>query len=434
MVAKSMIPGRPLELVITLSYHTMQGKAIGSIGMQSSHASLVQAQPLASATIVQSRALFGNLRHDCLSFFEDCEQSKDPTHIEHDASTSPPRLDCLRRRTMVPMPASASKSKAKQVPAQVQDFTALPLRLPQQRSYQREATHYLYLRPNRPRVPTPDTEREIFLVNVPFDSTLQNLRILFADELGGGRVEDVEFEETGAVGKGIKAPAVVGSEGGAGKKSKKRKRGAEEHAEGEGEEVGQLPPTCERPLHRSGATAVLRFVDATSAALALRAASKAAKTGRPAQWPTTAEAEEGEALGEKRYKAHHTLRHPSHTTLQESIETYMTAYTAAEASASAARVRQRAEPDAEGFVTVTRGGRNPAARSAPPPPADDAVGAEGGKKKKKRHKGHVEEGFYRFQVRERKKREHGELARKFEEDEKRVEALRRRRGGRVRPE
>ena len=100
---------------------------------------------------------------------------------------------------MVPMP----KTK---IPSEVQDFIALPLRFPAQPSYPKEATHYLYIRQNAPRIPTDSTPRELFAVNVPIDATLKNLRQLFAEYLGGGRMEDVEFEDASAGrGRGIKA-------------------------------------------------------------------------------------------------------------------------------------------------------------------------------------------------------------------------------------
>lgn len=347
---------------------------------------------------------------------------------------------------MVPTP----KTKAKIV-SEVQDFIVLPLHFPSHTSQSNpnpkvsESTtpHYLYLRPNVPRIPTDDTPRELFLVNVPVDATERSLRLLFAEHVGGGRVEGMEFEDTARVangrGRGIKAPAIVSE----GKKGKKRKRGSDREgvaaAEVEGEEVGGLPETWDRALHRSGATAVVRFVDPTSAQLALRAARKAVKTGRRTPWTPVPE---NPPLGEARYRAHHALRHPDPVVLQNSVDVYMAAFAAREAESARLLARQRMEPDADGFITVVRGGRNGPARSRPEgnEGADDrdeqvegGVAAVGTAKRKKKGRGNAEEGFYRFQVRERKKREHGELARRFEEDARRVEEMRRRRG-RVKPE
>ncbi len=49
-----------------------------------------------------------------------------------------------------------------------------------------------------------------------------------------------------------------------------------------------------------------------------------------------------------------------------------------------------------------------------------------GEKQKEKEKGI--ENFYRFQMRERRKEQQGELMRKFEEDKRRVEEMRKRRG------
>ena len=70
----------------------------------------------------------------------------------------------------------------------VNDFVVLPLRCPALPSFPKETTHHLYLRANTPKVPTVDTPRELFLVNVPIDATETHIRSLFADQLGGARI------------------------------------------------------------------------------------------------------------------------------------------------------------------------------------------------------------------------------------------------------
>lgn len=80
--------------------------------------------------------------------------------------------------------------------------------------------------------------------------------------------------------------------------------------------------------------------------------------------------------------------------------------------------KQSQEPDADGFVTVTRGGRtNPARQEAAQEQAD---------KQKEKQKGL--EDFYRFQSREKRKERAGELVRKFEEDKEKVRKMKERRG------
>lgn len=95
----------------------------------------------------------------------------------------------------------------------------------------------------------------------------------------------------------------------------------------------------------------------------------------------------------------------------------MTAFAAQEASRAKLQARQRQEPDEDGFVMVTRGGRNGPARLD--------VAQEQADRQKKKQKGL--EDFYRFQTREKNKAKAGELVRKFEEDKEKVRMMRERR-------
>ncbi|KAK1064038.1 hypothetical protein LTR12_015179 [Friedmanniomyces endolithicus] len=287
-------------------------------------------------------------------------------------------------------------------------------------SFPRETTHYLYLRPNAPKSPTETTPRELFLVNVPVDATETHLRALFAEQLGGARVESVGFEGGRRRGRGITGPVAVGTASGRGKK---RKRGVV----GEGEvgteerEVGVLPEVCEREVQGSGGTAVVTFVDRASAEMAVKEARRAARNGRKVVWGAGV-GEKVPALGLAGLRADHALRYPDPAVLQQSVDDFMAAFSAQEAELA----RVRSVPDADGFVTVTRGARMlPAARE------EDAEKMEEGARKREKKK--VGEDFYRFQVREKRKEEQLGLVRGFEEDQRRVEEMRRRRG-KMRPE
>ncbi|EME83370.1 uncharacterized protein MYCFIDRAFT_38990 [Pseudocercospora fijiensis CIRAD86] len=308
---------------------------------------------------------------------------------------------------MVPKPSS-------KVPTVVNDFVALPLRIPPASSFPQKATHYLYLRANAPKVPTENTPRELFLVNLPVDATDIHIKHLFANQLGGVRVENVAFEGA-RVGKGIAAPVAPVQQG------KKRKRGDEEGRTAQ--EVGSLPETWDRDLHRSGGTAVVTFVDAASAQLALKEAKRAAKGKSEVIW---GEGVKGvPSLGSKRYSAHHKLSYPDDAILQQSVDAFMTAFAAQEEAKAKALAKLRNEPDEDGFITVTRGGRQGPGRE------EEAKAKE--EELKKREKNRIKEDFYRFQVREKKKEEAKVLVKGFEEDRKRVEEMKRRRG-KFRPE
>lgn len=118
------------------------------------------------------------------------------------------------------------------------------------------------------------------------------------------------------------------------------------------------------------------------------------------------------------YLNHHSLTYPNKTQLLESVNNYMTAFAGKEASQARSLARQRQEADADGFVTVTRGGRtNPARQEA---------AQEQAEKQKEKQKGL--EDFYRFQSREKRKQRAGELVRKFEEDKEKVRKMKERRG------
>lgn len=91
----------------------------------------------------------------------------------------------------------------------------------------------------------------------------------------------------------------------------------------------------------------------------------------------------------------------------------MTHFSSLEATRARALAAQRSVPDEDGFVTVTRGGRAG--------PARQEEAQEKAEKQKEKRAG--KEDFYRFQLREKRKERAGDLLRGFEEDRKRVEAM-----------
>ncbi|KAI9825657.1 MAG: Ribosomal RNA-processing protein 7 [Thelocarpon impressellum] len=290
------------------------------------------------------------------------------------------------------------------VPRSIGDYSVLPLELPALASLKTPAVHYLYLRRHGPKIPAPDDARTLFAVNVPVDATEYHFRALFAS-LGGGRVERVDFEGGRIVSKPAAAPPVL-SQG----KSKKRKRDDIV----EDASLGSLPEIWDRDLRRSGGTALIIFVDKASLEAGMKGLRK---WGRKAlRWGGPVE-EKIPALGSARYLAHHQLRYPPRGPLQSSIDAFMTQYAALEAQRAQKAARLRQEPDEDGFITVTRGGRTGPAR------LEEAQAAA----EKQRGKEGLRD-FYRFQTREERKKAQGELVRKFEEDRRRVDEMKRKRG------
>ena len=324
----------------------------------------------------------------------------------------------------------APAEKSSRTPTTVHEYTVLPLTLPATTALPKTTKHHLYLRSNAPKVPTDDTPREVFAVNLPIDASETHMRSLFAEQLGGARIEKVEFEGT-RTGAGRKVTAPV-----APKVGKKRKRGPD--GGGENGEV-LLPETWDREVRRSGSTAVVTFVDVASADMALKETRKASKAGKEVVWGKGVE-EKLPALGSASmlselhtrrgrthttyannivtgYLAHHTLRYPSASTLQSNVDAYMIHFAAQEAARAQVMARQRAVPDEDGFITVTRGGRvGPARHEEAQDKAD-----------KQKEKSVGKEDFYRFQIREHRKERAGDLLRGFEEDRRRVDEMKQRR-------
>jgi ribosomal RNA-processing protein 7 len=167
---------------------------------------------------------------------------------------------------MAPVQTSSSR-----IAASVNDYTVLPLSIPPTSSFPVATKHYLYLRPNAPKIPTDNTPRELFVVNLPIDATETHLRALFATHGGGARVERVEFEGA-RTGKKVTAPVTS-------KSGKKRKRGGD----GEAKAV-ELPEMWDRSVGRSGNTCVVVFVDTAAAELALKEVKKVIKSAKEVVW------------------------------------------------------------------------------------------------------------------------------------------------------
>lgn len=118
------------------------------------------------------------------------------------------------------------------------------------------------------------------------------------------------------------------------------------------------------------------------------------------------------------YLTHHKLSFPPKDVLLDNVNAYMTAYNAREEAQTRAATLQRQVPDADGFITVTKGGRNGVAK------LEEAK--EKLEKQKEKQKGL--DDFYRFQSREKRKEKTKELLRQFEEDKKRVQKMKETKG------
>ena len=166
-------------------------------------------------------------------------------------------------------------SSSTEIPLEIAGYTIFPLSLPPLPSFPEAATHYLYLAPHQPKIPTPTASRSLFLVNIPFDSTEIHIKHLFSIQIGlpAGRIEEVLFE--GQRRKFSGKNEASGAEASQNKKDKKRKRGRSQ-GNIEDMEGAALPPVWDRDLQTNGLTAVVLFVDRAS----MEAAFKAVKVMR----------------------------------------------------------------------------------------------------------------------------------------------------------
>ncbi|KAJ5935722.1 Ribosomal RNA-processing protein 7 [Penicillium verhagenii] len=302
---------------------------------------------------------------------------------------------------------------------EVEGYTTLPLRLPSTPVFPHSATHYLYIRPHEPRIPDPDSSRSLFIVNTPIDTTETHLRHLFGNQLAGGRVSSVQFEDVPDKRKNV-APA---TENNLSQRNKKRKRATAEDLQSQLDDVS-LPSTWNRQLHKSGAHAIVVFADRASMEASLKAAARAVRKGTTIVWGEGISTDSVSKLGASRYIAHGSLQYPARAELLSTINKFMILHAEVEEAKKREQSKQNAEPDEDGFVTVTHGPKlNSLAR-------EDELKELIAREKKKAE---GLEDFYRFQSREKRKERQQELLKKFDEDKKKLADMKMRKG-KIRPE
>lgn len=310
-----------------------------------------------------------------------------------------------------------SLNKMKKDSFEIAGYAVLPLQLPPTPTFPKPATHYLYLRPHEPRIPDPDSPRSLFLVNIPIDTTELHIRHLFGKQLAAGRVETVHFEN---VPTKKHATSTQGNTSNIAKSSnKKRKRITADDLQNALDEI-ELPATWDRQLQKSGAHAIVVFADRPSMETSLRAATKAAKKGSTAQiiWGEGIE-HRVPALGFSRYQNHSSQRYPDRAALLHTVNDYMVVFTQVSEARKREEARKAQEPDDDGFTTVTSGPKlNSTAR--------EEETQEMVERQRKKEEGL--EDFYRFQSREKRKERQNELLRGFDEDRRKLDDMKRRKG------
>ncbi|EQK98539.1 hypothetical protein G6O67_003667 [Ophiocordyceps sinensis] len=302
-------------------------------------------------------------------------------------------------------------------------FAILPIRMPAAPSYPKTAIHEIRVRRNAPKIPTENDARSLFLKNVPTDSTEPHLRAVFTSLVGAGRFEGIIFDDETTCALPID-PAHATKVTGFARKRKRPDADAEDR--GRQVEASQLPQIWTRRLHTSSGTAVVLFADEKSVQLVLKAIAKLQKTNKYPVWGEGL-ADQVPSLGAPWISSHLQLCRSDKADTQSAVHAFFNVFNSKEKEAAELAKRLRNEPDEDGFVTVTRGGRaTPASRHEAEEAKQRMVDRQDKKKSELKD-------FYRFQLRERRKLEQAALLRRFEGDKRKVEAMREKRG-KFRPE
>jgi len=119
------------------------------------------------------------------------------------------------------------------------------------------------------------------------------------------------------------------------------------------------------------------------------------------------------ALGVKKWVNEYNSGIVKESTLQESVDKYMKEYDT-KVSKEKQEEEELGEPDEDGWVTVTKAAKKPA---APVKKESETSVRKNGKKKKKKSE---LKNFYTFQMKDEKLNRIQELRRKFEEDKKKI--------------
>jgi len=183
----------------------------------------------------------------------------------YDINLSNPSFSILSTFRMAPIAMA-------KLPTTTGDYHILPLQISAPAAYSTPSTHYLYIRTHEPKIPDARSPRSLFVVNVPIDATEDHFRSLFAEHLGGSRVENVEFETTRPTKSAMSKQTSAQS-------GRKRKRRSDEDAT-----ATQLPTVWDREVHRSGSAAIVVFVDEPSMQVALKSVKKIAKARTSLVW------------------------------------------------------------------------------------------------------------------------------------------------------
>ncbi|KAI0722300.1 ribosomal RNA-processing protein 7-domain-containing protein [Cerioporus squamosus] len=327
------------------------------------------------------------------------------------------------------------------LPPTIAGFTVLPI------TYSQSATHVLYARAHSaPKRQDPKGKqreelpegRTLFIVNVPPDATERELIVLFKScgtvervvfSTGGASVtqneqeDGAESEDQAGMGEdesGDEEGSGSEADGDTDSRPKKKRK----IAQPEGPQVVPLPSVPLRTLRRTGHTAYVVFLDASSLARALKPPQK------PYVWPIDSET----PLGLAHYSTLYSSLRPPLDVVRAHADSWMEAFEHEQAKKRQESKYHKGEAivDEDGFTLVTRGGAYGKTLGGGVGVASkqfvnqhgEGAGTGGGKRhRKKKTEKKEKEAFYAFQIHEKKRKAIIDLKKKFEEDKANIEKL-----------
>ncbi|KAI9467321.1 ribosomal RNA-processing protein 7-domain-containing protein [Lactarius psammicola] len=324
----------------------------------------------------------------------------------------------------------------------ISGFSILPVQ------YDHATHHMLYIREHvgssskkSPRKTEWPEGRTMFMVNVPPDATEREIVLLFKS---CGTVEKVIFDADGpgedadsSDSDSDSAADDTGSDASAPSQPRVRKKqppksAAEQSAPSQAQrpKVIPLPVIPHRTLRKTGHTAHILFLDASSCTRALALARPGVK---PVQWPVDGDTEYPRGL------AHYVLQYETNRPSLDAVRAHGDSAVAQfdfDLAARKAALRRESKykkgealVDEDGFTLVVRGGAYGQAVGGGVGVAsrkfmDERVKGQKSRSKRQRHKeGKEKSAFYAFQIHEKKRNALLELKRKWEEDKAAVEKL-----------
>ena len=297
------------------------------------------------------------------------------------------------------------------IPKKIGDFLILTV------SYSPQATHYLYIRAHASRTASDDlpTDRTLFLVNIPPDSTERELITLFST---CGAIDKVKFGGQEALPElddnftscdeedepAIEEDNLMQEDQDATKISKNIKREKKRPPP----KVIPLPTVALRHMRRAGGTAHIVFTSTQGLSAALSLPSTSTSDTACLMWPKFKASSAAEPSGLAHYKAKYRALRPPLVAVREHADSSMEVFEyrqSLESKRNSKYKKGEAIVDEDGFTLVTRGGAYGQTLGGGVGVASKKFMKEikgDGSRRKKKKKIASKEGFYAFQLREKR--------------------------------